>query len=188
MEIAKNQNMQINNVGENIVSGELNTIPNDVENDNELRMSIHDELEESLRELPKLIMTYDVDCDHDTGIIKETNEHLEQLKSNLLMLSETMQLLGEYIEIDSDKFNAIEKTMDESSEIIIDGVKILDDSAPKIHGNKIMAFKVVSGVVLGGTIMGGIGSTFGVVPALICMGLGSSGGGLVGYLTKFADF
>ncbi|ARF09520.1 hypothetical protein Indivirus_1_143 [Indivirus ILV1] len=120
----------------------------------------------------------------DELLIKERNEEIKSLEEELINLRDSMKILASMIDDQGEIIDIVEKKIEETAITTEETVKIIE----KIPNKKdiiIRNVKIVSGVIIGGAILGGIGSIFGIIPAVICAGIGSSSGAIVGYTTSF---
>ena len=125
--------------------------------------------------------------DVDKAIIEETNLKLEELQKDFVDLCDALKMLNGLALIDEEKLEEIEENVIQTDTIISDTLPILEQAIElkEDADNMYTTFKVVGGVMIGGIVCGGIGAIFGIVPAIIGVGIGSGSGGAVGYLTKF---
>jgi len=125
--------------------------------------------------------------DIDRLMAEDRNKQIKELESEIIELNETMQMVNALIVRDGEKLDIVEDNITKVSQDVEETIIILENTAEQVDGvrNKYTTVKVVSGVVVGGVLLGGIGSIFGIIPAVIGAGIGSGGGGLVGYVSKY---
>ena len=119
----------------------------------------------------------------DEEIIKETNDQLDKIKRELIELQELMVSVNELIVLDGEKLDQAEENIIVADELITDTIPILEEI--KEINNNYDTIKTVGGALLGGVVLGGVGSIFGIIPGVVCVGIGTGGGAIAGYLSKF---
>lgn len=123
-----------------------------------------------------------VDDSVDNAIIEETNMLLENLQQDMLALSEIHLIINENIVLDGEKLDKIEENVIEVDKTIEETLPLLEEVI-ELKDNYTFA-KIAGGVVVGGTLCGGVGVIFGVVPGIIGLGLGGGGGGVIAYVVN----
>ena len=113
----------------------------------------------------------------DDEIIREANLQIQQLEKDLTELRDSTNMLRRLILIDDDN-------LDEVEELIFD----TDDEIDEVNTNleivsKLAKYnntiKIITGALLGGTVLGGVGAIFGIIPAVGGVGVGFGTGGLI---------
>lgn len=113
----------------------------------------------------------------DDEIIKETNSQIEQLEKDLTELRDSTNMLRRLILIDDDNLDEVEELIFDTDDEIEQGNTNLDNISKLIMYNN--SIKIITGALLGGTVFGGIGAIFGVLPAVGCAGVGFGTGGFI---------
>jgi len=116
----------------------------------------------------------------DDIFIKEHNQQIKKIKDELIQLNEIMITFANLTDLQKEP---IEKTNNITNQIDID-TKITTNNIKKAANYlKLMENKkinIISNTIIGGLLCGGLGSIFGIIPAVICCGIGSSIGYSIG--------
>ena len=125
--------------------------------------------------------------DVDQAIIEETNLKMKELEQDFADLCDAMKIMNELVLLDEEKLEEIEQNVITTDSVILETIPILEQALELKEelDNKYVTLKVIGGVIVGGLLFGGVGSIFGIIPAVVGAGVGGGGGGIVGYLTKF---
>lgn len=116
-------------------------------------------------------------------IIEERNKEIKSLEQDIIALNDSMIILATLLNEQGDELKIAEMNVEQSEITMIETVAILEN-IPDKKDTVINTVKVISGIVIGGTIVGSIGSIFGILPAIIGVGLGSGTGGIVAYISN----
>ena len=143
-------------------------------------MSIN-ELEKDLQILKSINLEEFKELNLDENLIDENNKNIKLIENDLQDLSESFKMLLELAHKDQDNLNNIE----DNTEKVYEQVKDSDEILKYVQKNKIYniknKIKIIAGVTIGGLLFGGVGSIFGIIPAIVGTGVGTGTGGLFSY-------
>lgn len=122
------------------------------------------------------------ELDTDYELLLETNLEIENIEKELLALNSVNEIVGELVFMDQEKINLVDTQITLAQQNLETTIPILSEVSNSNSG--ITKLKIMGGVILGGTLLGGVGALFGIVPCIVAVGIGSGTGGLVGYFTK----
>lgn len=120
------------------------------------------------------------DSDIETSILQEKEELLNQIQNDLIILQEIVDSVNELVYDQKDNVDQITLTVDRVEENIELGNEQLEQALGYNVQHKKTVTLTIGGAVIGGLLTGGIGSVFGLVPAIIGLGLGSGLGSGIG--------
>lgn len=128
------------------------------------------------------------EIDPDLDQIIQTYDDLAELEYELIQLNDIMQEFNLLVMRQDQDLQSIDDTMENvdvlTQEAVID---LVDGEHVDTQTTRQLAY-TIGGAIIGGLLTGGIGSIFGVVPAvcsgLTGLGLGSIGGRLTSSLNK----
>lgn len=115
-------------------------------------------------------------------LINERNKEIKSLEEDLVALRDSMEILATMIDDQGEKLDIAEKNIEETVITTQEAVQIIEQISDK-RDILIRNVKIVSGVIIGGALLGGIGSIFGIIPAIVGAGVGSSGGAVIGFVS-----
>lgn len=118
----------------------------------------------------------------DEEIIEETNFLLFELQQDIIAINEVTLIINEHLVIDGEKLDKIEHNIMETNNTISEIIPLLEDINKS--NDTFNTLTIIGGSIVGGALCGGIGAIFGVVHAVVGIGVGLSGGATVGYLTN----
>lgn len=178
-----------------IEKNEIKTITNHMHYNNMIFMNdLEENKQHELQQLRKdMLLLKDInsvsfkELNSDTEVIKETNKQLQEIENDLLGIDRIMKDFHVLFVDDAEKLLQIEDKVTEVTKTVEETLPIIDSIIEeiKISSDNKIALKLVSGAVIGGLLLGGVGSIFGIIPAIICTGVGSSSGVIVGYFSKY---
>ena len=126
----------------------------------------------------------DLDLDNvEKRIIKERNNEIKNLEKDLIDLHDSMTILSTMLNEQGEELNIAEINV-ENTVITTNEAVIILENIPDKQTTLVKNLKIVGAATVGGVLLGGIGSIFGIIPALIGVGVGTSGGGIVGYISN----
>ena len=126
----------------------------------------------------------DLDLDNvEKRIIKERNNEIKNLEKDLIDLHDSMTILSTMLNEQGEELNIAEINV-ENTVITTNEAVIILENIPDKQTTLVKNLKIVGAATVGGVLLGGIGSIFGIIPALIGAGIGTSGGGIVGYISN----
>ncbi|AYV77044.1 MAG: hypothetical protein Barrevirus9_13 [Barrevirus sp.] len=132
----------------------------------------------------QLVEVVEVEDDEINQIImKERNDDIKDLEKDLIDLHDSLQMLSLMVHDQGSNLNISANNVEKTVTVTNETVTILEQ-IPDKKEVIIKNVKIASGIIIGGTVLGGIGSIFGIIPALIGASIGGSTGGIVGYLTN----
>jgi len=116
----------------------------------------------------------------DREIIEQNKQEWIKLEQNLLDLKDSMDFIKEYILIEGVQIEKIDINVAETRQNTESSIDNLNEITilKKNHNSKII--KIVIGSIICGTLFGGVGACFGILPALggTCIGCGT--GSIIG--------
>ena len=104
-----------------------------------------------------------------------------KMYQELADLKDCMNTFSQIVLRDGETLNKIEDKVQKINDEIQTTVIELKNVEQNINSDFISKLKIIGGVAAGGLLFGGIGGIFGLVPALIGLGVGSGTGGLISY-------
>lgn len=117
-------------------------------------------------------------------IIEETNEELQKLTEDLLILKEIMTEMSKHVVVQGEIIETIEENVNKSDVIIEETVENLENikkTVRRLRNKKILVITAaVSGAIVGGAVLGGVGLLFGPVSGAISGGVGAGAGAVIG--------
>jgi hypothetical protein len=121
------------------------------------------------------------ELDPDKEMIKEMNETLESIEESLTCLDESMNYVHDLIILDAEDLNVGENNVIHSHDVVEETVKVLDD-VKTISNNNTAIMKMITSAIICGSLFGGVGAVFGLIPAIGGAGIGLGTGGFIGKL------
>lgn len=115
-------------------------------------------------------------------IIKERNEEIKNLERDLVDLRDSMEILSSMLGEQGEALDVAEAHVEETVITTNEAVQIIEQ-IPDKKQVLVRNIKIISGVIVGGALLGGVGSIFGIIPAVVGAGIGSGGGAIVGYIS-----
>lgn len=118
----------------------------------------------------------------DTEIIEQNNKEWKALERNLIDLKDSMNFIKEYVTISNTQIIEIENNVTKTN----NQLDVTLDNLTKVNvikqnnNNNIQIIKVITGAIICGTLFGGIGACFGLIPAIGSTSIGLGTGGLIG--------
>ena len=121
----------------------------------------------------------------DVDLVNCTNKDLEKLYKDLEDLSSTINIFNTIVINSQENIDHIESQTKLIKHNIEDNKIDLQEINQKIVLDKI---KLVGGAIITGVLFGGVGSIFGLIPALIGTGSGLCAGGIIGnFINKYIN-
>lgn len=152
-----------------------------------LKMKKYEEYNETNSEVLKLMgelktlkdMAYSAQSNPnvDEEIIIETNKQIQAIEKDLIELRDSATMLRSLVLLDDDNLDEVEELVFDIDEDLDETIANLDNSSRIITYNKTL--KIVTGAVVGGTLFGGVGAVFGLIPSLGGAGFGIGAGGII---------
>lgn len=111
-------------------------------------------------------------------IINERNKEILRLEQDFTDLRDSMDILSVLVLDQGENLDVSETNLEETKIHLNEANQVLE----KIPDKKellIRNVKIASGIVIGGLLLGGVGSVFGIIPGLVGAAIGSSSAAIV---------
>lgn len=146
-------------------------------------------LQKELLQLKELNMSTFKELNPDTELFNETTKQLQEIERELKDINELMVSFSGLLVKQGEELNNTEDHVVNTNQTIAATLPILEETIEEIKeiNNKYITLKIVGGAVLGGILFGGVGSIFGIIPGIVCTGVGTTSGVAVGYLSKYIN-
>ena len=137
-------------------------------------------------ELVKKMNVQFQEFDVDENIINETNKEIKEIEQDLLDIYESMRILNELTNWDTEKIETVELKVNDADLHIKNALDQLNDAIDEYNkaNEKWTVIKTVGGATVG-AVIGGVGFVFGAIPGSIIFTLATATGATTGYISKF---
>ena len=119
----------------------------------------------------------------DLAIIKDRNRDIKALETDLIEISEIYKIINTMIVDQGEALDIAENNVENTVTTVQETTVILENITDK-KDVLIKNLKIAGGIIIGGTLCGGIGSIFGIGTAIIGAGVGGSGGAVVAFISN----
>lgn len=124
----------------------------------------------------------------DEFLLQESEESINKIKEDLLILKEIVDSVNSMIDEQKEDIEQIVHTVSKVEQNIESGNEELENALGYSAKSKKTVALTVGGAVVGSVLTGGVGSVFGVIPAVAGLGIGGSVGLLVGAVVNWLGY
>lgn len=116
-------------------------------------------------------------------IIDERNKEIKKLEEEFTDLRDSMQLLSVLLVEQGENLDISENNLEKTA-IELNEANIILEKIPDKKETLVKNIKIVSSIIIGGLVLGGVGSVFGIIPGIIGLGLGSGSGAVISIVSN----
>lgn len=116
-------------------------------------------------------------------IIDERNKEIKKLEEEFTNLRDSMQLLSVLLVEQGENLDISENNLEKTA-IELNEANIILEKIPDKKETLVKNIKIVSSIIVGGLVLGGVGSVFGIIPGIIGLGLGSGSGAVISIVSN----